>query len=143
MAAWNDNKSFMNRSVRATASCDPLRLSCKHLRRRRRRQPNWLWRQPSDCVVSSGLACPSYLTFVFDVECPPLVRGNDDGIVQVTDITLNGVSIATDASVFQNGKVMTVVSGTTDTYLPKSLAKGFSDAWEAATGSVSCPYASP
>lgn len=53
------------------------------------------------------------------------------------DITLNGVSIAADASVFQKGKGIIVVSGTTDTYLPRSVADGFSDAWEVATGAVS------
>ncbi|CAN0101687.1 unnamed protein product [Pylaiella littoralis] len=72
-----------------------------------------------------------------EMQYTPSTAENRAPSVKVTDITLNGVSIATDASVFQNGKVMTVVSGTTDTYLPKSLAKGFSDAWEAATGS---PY---
>lgn len=51
-------------------------------------------------------------------------------------MTLDGVSIASDPSVFQRGKGIIVDSGTTDTYLPKSVAKGFSNAWEAATGSV-------
>lgn len=83
----------------------------------------------------------SYLTVVFGAKCAPCLRGND--VVQVTDITLNGVSIATDASVFQRGKGMIIVSGTTHTYLPRTMAGGFSDAWEAATGSVSCPFASP
>lgn len=55
----------------------------------------------------------------------------------MTDITLNDVSISSDPSVFQRGKGIIVDSGTTDTYLPKSVAKGFSIAWEAATGSVS------
>lgn len=55
----------------------------------------------------------------------------------MTDITLNGVSIESDASVYQRGKGIIVDSGTTDTYLPKTVAKGFSKAWEAATGSVS------
>lgn len=73
---------------------------------------------------------------------PSYVRGNDDGIVQVMDITLNGVTVAADASVFQGGRGMAVASGTTDTYLPKSMADGFSGAWEAATGSVNCPDAS-
>ncbi|CAN0236584.1 unnamed protein product [Ascophyllum nodosum] len=57
--------------------------------------------------------------------------------VKVLDITLNGVSIETDASVYERGKGIIVDSGTTDTYLPKSAAKGFSKAWEATTGS---PY---
>lgn len=52
------------------------------------------------------------------------------------DITLNGVSIEADASVYQKGKGIIVDSGTTDTYLPKSVARGFSKAWEATTGSV-------
>ncbi|CAM9418888.1 unnamed protein product [Ectocarpus fasciculatus] len=58
--------------------------------------------------------------------------------VQVTDITVNKVSIAKDAAIFQRGKGIIVDSGTTDTYLPRSVAKGFSAAWEMATGS---PYA--
>ncbi|CAN0364589.1 unnamed protein product, partial [Hapterophycus canaliculatus] len=56
---------------------------------------------------------------------------------QVTDITLNGVSVESDASVYQRGKGIIVDSGTTDTYLPRSVAKGFSKAWESVTGSVS------
>ncbi|CAN0102275.1 unnamed protein product [Hapterophycus canaliculatus] len=63
--------------------------------------------------------------------------------VKVMDITLDGLSIAAQSSVFQSGLEMFVVSGTTDTYLPRSMAGGFSAAWEAATGSVSCPCASP
>lgn len=51
-------------------------------------------------------------------------------------MTLDGMSITSDPSVFQRGKGIIVDSGTTDTYLPKSVAKGFSQAWEAATGSV-------
>ncbi|CBJ25999.1 aspartyl protease [Ectocarpus siliculosus] len=58
--------------------------------------------------------------------------------VKVTDVTLNGVSITTDASVFQKGTGIKIVSGTTNTYLPRAVAEGFSAAWEAATGS---PYA--
>ena len=50
---------------------------------------------------------------------------------------MNGVSIEADASVYERGKGIIVDSGTTDTYLPKSAAKGFSKAWEATTGSVS------
>lgn len=52
------------------------------------------------------------------------------------DITLDGMSVTSDPSVFQRGKGIIVDSGTTDTYLPKSVAKGFSQAWKAATGSV-------
>ena len=52
------------------------------------------------------------------------------------DITLNGISITSDATVYQKGKGIIVDSGTTDTYLPKSVASGFSKAWEAVTGSV-------
>ncbi|CAN0471651.1 unnamed protein product, partial [Ectocarpus sp. 8 AP-2014] len=55
--------------------------------------------------------------------------------VKVTDVTLNGVSITTDASVFQKGPGIQIGSGTTDTHLPRAVAEGFSDAWEAATGS--------
>lgn len=66
-------------------------------------------------------------------------RVNGDGIVQVMDITLNGVSIAADASVFQSNRGFNVVSGTTDTYLPRAMAASFKDAWKAVTGSVSCP----
>lgn len=50
---------------------------------------------------------------------------------------MNRVSIAKDAAIFQRGKGIIVDSGTTDTYLPRSVAKGFSAAWEGATGSVS------
>eukprot|EP00903_Cladosiphon_okamuranus_P013533 g12605.t1 len=57
--------------------------------------------------------------------------------VKVDDMTLDGISISSDPSIYQRGKGIIVDSGTTDTYLPKSVAKGFSDAWEAATGS---PY---
>eukprot|EP00903_Cladosiphon_okamuranus_P014021 g13038.t1 len=57
--------------------------------------------------------------------------------VEVVDMTLNGVSIAADPSVFNQGSGMRLVSGTTDTYLPRSIEDSFSDAWEAATGS---PY---
>lgn len=56
--------------------------------------------------------------------------------MQVLDITLNGISITSDATVYQKGKGIIVDSGTTDTYLPKSVASGFSKAWEAVTGSV-------
>lgn len=56
---------------------------------------------------------------------------------QVDKITLDGVSIAKDSSVFQRGKGTIVDSGTTDTYLPKTVAQGFSNAWEKTTGSVS------
>lgn len=59
-----------------------------------------------------------------------------DTLMQVEKITLNGVSIAHESSVFQRGKGTIVDSGTTDTYLPKSVASGFSKAWEQATGSV-------
>lgn len=55
---------------------------------------------------------------------------------QVDDMTLDGMSVTTDPSVFQRGKGIIVDSGTTDTYLPKTVAKGFSKAWEASTGSV-------
>lgn len=55
----------------------------------------------------------------------------------MTDVTLNGVSITTDASVFQKGTGIKIASGTTDTSLPRAVAEGFSNAWEAATGSVS------
>lgn len=65
---------------------------------------------------------------------------NGDGIVQVVDITLDGVSIDADASVFHGDRGFEVVSGTTDTYLPRSMADGFKDAWEAVTGSVSCSF---
>lgn len=51
-------------------------------------------------------------------------------------MTLDGVSISNEPSIFQRGKGIIVDSGTTDTYLPKFVAKGFSKAWEAATGSV-------
>lgn len=56
--------------------------------------------------------------------------------MQVLDITLNGISIESDPTVYQKGKGIIVDSGTTDTYLPKSVAKGFSKAWESVTGSV-------
>lgn len=75
-----------------------------------------------------------FLTFLSD-RCTAKWRTVD--ILQVTDITLNGVSVTSDASLFQRGKGIIVDSGTTDTYLPKSVAKGFSKAWQAATGSVS------
>lgn len=74
------------------------------------------------------------------VKYSPFARDDDDdGVVQVTDITLNGVSISSDTAVFQSGKGTIITSGTTDTYLPRATANGFSEAWEAATGSVSCP----
>lgn len=52
------------------------------------------------------------------------------------DITLNGHSIESEPSVYQRGKGIIVDSGTTDTYLPKSVANGFSKAWQATTGNV-------
>lgn len=58
------------------------------------------------------------------------------GPPQVDDITLNGVSIESNPSVYQRGKGIIVDSGTTDTYLPKSVAVGFSKAWEKSTGTV-------
>lgn len=51
-------------------------------------------------------------------------------------ITLDDVSIAHDSSVYQKGKGTIVDSGTTDTYLPRSVATGFSKAWQASTGKV-------
>lgn len=75
---------------------------------------------------------------VFGVKCPP-GETTTASPTQVTDITLGGVSIEADPSVFNRGQGMMVVSGTTDTFLPKSVAEGFNDAWEAATGSVSLP----
>ncbi|CBN76990.1 aspartic protease PM5 [Ectocarpus siliculosus] len=68
----------------------------------------------------------------------PSTKTNGWFTVQVTDITVNRVSIAQDPAIFQRGKGIIVDSGTTDTYLPRSVAKGFSAAWERATGS---PYA--
>lgn len=56
--------------------------------------------------------------------------------MQVLDITLDGVSIESDPTVYQRGKGIIVDSGTTDTYLPRSVATGFSNAWEKSTGSV-------
>lgn len=55
---------------------------------------------------------------------------------KVIGLSLGGVPIAVDASVFQNGQGTIVDSGTTDTFLPKAVATGFSEAWQASTGEV-------
>eukprot|EP00903_Cladosiphon_okamuranus_P014165 g13164.t1 len=56
--------------------------------------------------------------------------------VEVVDVRLAGKSIVSPESLetFQQGTGTIVDSGTTDTYLPRSVADAFSEAWKSATG---------
>lgn len=59
-------------------------------------------------------------------------------MLQVEDVTFGNTSIAVGDKLeaFHHGGGTIVDSGTTDTYLPAAVLKGFSQAWEAAIGEV-------
>jgi hypothetical protein len=61
------------------------------------------------------------------------VRAKGFYSLQVTDVRLNGVSLGTMGS-FNAGKGVIVDSGTTDTYLPRSVAETFTRVWRDAVG---------
>ncbi|CAN0409020.1 unnamed protein product, partial [Laminaria digitata] len=57
-------------------------------------------------------------------------------VLEVVGAKLGGLTIAGDAELtaFRSGGGTIVDSGTTDTYLPEALARGFLETWKVATG---------